>query len=410
MPRRSLDRRRLLTIFGAAVPAALVAGCQSGADSGGTGGGRLTAAPPTATTTPADGATKVTPVDPVLVTAFHGRITDVSLTNSAGKKVKGTMSADGATWRPDEKLGYDKKYTLTATVTNDDGKTATTTSTFSTVKPGNYTMAYIQNSARTYGVGEPVRVHFDEEIGDKAAAEKSLQVTTSPQLEGCWHWLNDQDVHWRPKTKPGEYWPAGTKVTVSTNIYGVHMGGDLWGQEDASVSFNIGDKQVAIGTNASLHLKVYKNDKMIRDVPFSGGKGGYITDKYGNKVSLWTPSGTMVVMDQEPKVHMTSASWGIAKSNPQSYDVWVKWGSQLTYDGIYLHAAPWNESLHGKQNDSHGCFNLSTTDAKWFYDNFQPGDIVILSGTPDHVTIDRGLGDWNVSWADWVKGSALKQD
>jgi lipoprotein-anchoring transpeptidase ErfK/SrfK len=410
MPRRSFDRRRLLTMVGAALPVALVAACTRGKGSGGTGGGRLTAVPPAVTITPTDGAAKVTPVDPVLVKAEHGRLTSVSLTNAAGKQVKGTLSADGLTWTPAEKLGYGKTYSLTATVTNTEGKKTSATSSFTTVKPGNYTMAYIQNSARTYGVGEPVRVHFDEEIGDKAAAEKALHVTTTPHVDGCWHWLNSQDVHWRPKTDPGEYWPSGTRVTVSTDIYGVNMGKDLWGQQDTSLTFHIGDKHVAVGTNKSLHLKVYENDKLVRNVPFSGGKGGYITDKYGDKISLWTPSGTMVIIEQAENVHMTSSSWGISKSNPEAYDVWVKWGSRLTYDGIFLHAAPWNESLHGVQNDSHGCFNLSTTDAKWFYDNFQPGDIVILSGTPDKVTIDRGYGDWNVSWDEWVKGSALKQD
>ncbi|GAA3521621.1 Ig-like domain-containing protein [Actinocatenispora rupis] len=399
------------------VTAMLLAGCNGGSDkaagksgsgSDGGGGGKPVPAA-TLSITPATGTKKVSPGDHVVVTAAHGTLSSVALTNAAGKEVKGTLSSDKTTWTSAEKLGYGKTYKVAATAANPDGKKVNAASSFSTVTPGNYTLPYIQNAnGKTYGVGEPVMVHFDEPIPDKAAAEKSLKVTTSPSVEGSWHWISAQDVHWRPKTDAGKYWTPGTKVTVSADVYGVNMGKGLWGQEDRAASFTIGSSIVAIADNKSLHMKVYKDGKQIRDMPFSGGKGGYIQDKYGNNVSLWTPSGTMVVMDQEKRVHMTSSSWGIAKNNPQAYDVYVNWGTRLTGDGIYLHAAPWNVGLHGKQNDSHGCFNLSDQDAKWAYDNLRPGDVVIMSGTPDKVTVDRGYGDWNLSWDKWVQGSALK--
>lgn len=417
MPRRTWPGRGRWAVVAVAtgVTAMLLAGCNGGSDkaagkSGGDGGGGGKPVPAaTLSITPATGAAKVSPGEPVVVKAAHGTLSTVALTNAAGKQVKGTLSSDKTMWTSSEKLGYSKTYKVAATAANPAGKQVTAASSFTTVKPGNYTMPYLQNAnGKTYGVGEPVMVHFDEPIPDKAAAEKSLKVTTSPSVEGSWHWLNDKDVHWRPKTDAGKYWTPGTKVTVNADVYGVDMGKGLWGQEDRSTSFTIGSSMVAIADNKSLHMKVYKDGKQIRDMPFSGGKGGYIQDKYGNNVSLWTPSGTMVVMDQEANVHMTSSSWGISKSNPQSYDVHVKWGTRLTGDGIYLHAAPWNVGLHGHQNDSHGCFNLSDADAKWAYDNLRQGDVVIMSGTPDKVTVDRGYGDWNVSWDKWVQGSALK--
>lgn len=423
MPRRSWSDRvslgwsRPVRRSGAALvtiglSAALLAGCGDGSDGadrgGGDGGGQAKKVPPASLTiTPKTGATKLSPATPVVVKAAHGTLATVELTNGKGKHVKGSLSKDKTTWTSGEKLGYDKTYKVAATATNAKGKKATADGSFHTVKPGNFTMPYIQNQHRTYGVGEPVMVHFDEKIPNRAAAEKAMTVTTSPKLEGSWHWLNDQDVHWRPKTEAGQYWPANTKVTVDAEVYGVNMGKGLWGQQDKKVSFRIGAKHVAIASNKSLHMKVYENDKQVRDIPFSGGQGGYITDKYGNKISLWTPSGVMVVMTQEAKVHMTSASWNISDDNPMAYDSWVKWGTRLTYDGIYLHAAPWNMAKHGVSNDSHGCLNLSNTDAKWLYDNFQPGDIVIMKGTPDKVAVGRGYGDWNVSWDDWVSGSAL---
>jgi lipoprotein-anchoring transpeptidase ErfK/SrfK len=394
--------------------ATMLAGCNNddhdaspGNLDGGLGGGRPVPAA-TVAITPATGTGKVSPADPVVVKATGGTLSAVSLTNAAGKQVSGTLSKDKKTWTSSEKLGYDKKYAVKATATNPDGKKTAGKSSFSTVKPGNFTLPYLRNgNGKTYGVGEPIMVHFDEKIPDKAAAEKALKVTTSPSIEGSWSWINDQDVHWRPKTEAGKYWPAGTKVTVAADVYGVNMGKGLWGQEDRKVSFTIGDQMIAKASNSSLHMKIYKNGSMVKDMPFSGGKGGYIKDKYGNNVSLWTPSGTMVVMDTERRVHMTSSSWGIAKDNPQAYDVWVDYGTRLTGDGIYLHAAPWNVGLHGVRNDSHGCINLSTADAEWAYSHLRPGDIVIMSGTPDKVTLTRGYGDWNVSWDQWVKGSAL---
>lgn len=415
MPGRTrFGRRGAATLVAAGLSAVLVAGCGSGPDgtsrrTGGDGGGHQKPAPPVSLNlTPATGEKNVTPLDPVTVLAGHGTLTAVELTNGKGKKVKGKLSRDRTSWSVTEKLGYDKTYTLSATAKNSDGKKSSRTSTFTTVTPGNYTLPYLRNvNGATYGVGEPVMVHFDEPIPDRAAAERSLTVETSPAIQGSWHWLDDQNVHWRPLTDSGEYWPAGTKVTVRADVYGVHMGGNLWGEEDRTVSFTVGDKHVAIGDNKHLHLKAYVNDKLVRDAPFSGGRDAYITDKYGNRLPLSTPSGTMVVMSTERRVHMTSKSWGIAKDNPMAYDTWVDYGTRLTNDGIYLHAAPWNVYLHGKRNDSHGCINLSTADAKWFYENFRQGDIVIISGTSQHMTIGRGYGDWNLSWSDWVKGSAL---
>jgi lipoprotein-anchoring transpeptidase ErfK/SrfK len=416
MPRHSWrGRARIVTaLMATGLAATMLAGCNGGDDKAsagkkddGLGGGKPVPAA-TVAITPTTGSGKVSPGDPVVVKATGGTLSAVSLTNAAGKQVSGTLSGDKKTWTSSEKLGYDKKYAVSATATNPDGKKAAAKSSFTTVKPGNFTLPYLQNgNGKTYGVGEPIMVHFDEKIPDKAAAEKALKVTTSPAIEGSWSWINDQDVHWRPKTEAGKYWPAGTKVTLHADVYGVNMGKGLWGQEDRKTSFTIGDQIIAKASNKSLHMKVYKNGSMIRDMPFSGGKGGYIQDKYGNNVSLWTPSGTMVVMDTERKVHMTSSSWGIAKNNPQAYDLWVDYGTRLTGDGIYLHAAPWNVGLHGVRNDSHGCFNLSDADAEWAYSHLRPGDIVIMSGTPDKVTLTRGYGDWNVSWDQWVKGSAL---
>jgi len=85
----------------------------------------------------------------------------------------------------------------------------------------------------------------------------------------------------------------------------------------------------------------------------------------------------------------------------------VKWDVQLTPSGTYAHAAPWNEGKFGVVNGSHGCIGMSTSDAKWFYDQVRLGDPVTVVNSVDTVATNNGYGGWNVGWATWQQGSAL---
>jgi lipoprotein-anchoring transpeptidase ErfK/SrfK len=335
----------------------------------------------------------------------------VWLKNSAGTAVNGTLSADKTTWTSSQPLGYNKPYTVSATAVNADGKSTTANSSFTTLQPTNLTMPYFaQSSGTTYGVGQIIAVKFDEAIPDKAAAEKALVVTTTPALTGAWHWVDAQNAQWRPQTAAGSYWPTGTKVSVTAKVYGVNLGNGLYGQADQSINFSIsGHSHVAVADDKTLHMKVYVDGVVAKDMKFSGGKGGCATSNDGNCISLDTPSGTMVVLDNERRVHMTSASWGVAKSDPQSYDVWVDYGVRLTWDGIYTHSAPWNVDLHGVRNDSHGCLNLDPGDAEWMFNNWGAGDIVqVLHTGQQFPSFGDGYGGWQLTWAQWAAGSALK--
>jgi lipoprotein-anchoring transpeptidase ErfK/SrfK len=96
---------------------------------------------------------------------------------------------------------------------------------------------------------------------------------------------------------------------------------------------------------------------------------------------------------------MSSASYGLTDpGNPYYYapEV-VRLCTRISYSGEFLHAAPWNHSL-GRANISHGCINLSTTDAQWVYDNFMVGDVVDVRNSPIPLPISDGLGDWTVSY------------
>ncbi len=369
------------------------------------------AAPPaTLRVSPANGAESVNPVSPITVSAANGTLTAVTLTNAEGKVIAGALSADKTSWKATEVLGYGKTYSLTAKGENAEGKLVSETSKFGTLTPGNMTMPYIDtaagyalDSSMTYGVGQAIDVHFDEPIPDKAAAEKVLKVTTNPPQQGGWNWFDDQNVHWRPKN----YFAAHSTVTVSANLYGVQVGPGLYGQADTSVTFKIGDAHISKVQNTSKIINVYDNGRLVKQMPTSMGKGGYVAGTQGQQISLWTNSGPHIVIDKEHDFKMNSDSFGLSSRSPEGYaNIFIKWGVKVSADGEYVHWAPWSVWAQGNTNTSHGCLNVSPDNSAWFYTFSQPGDIVDVEGTPQRLQVWNS-GDWTVPWATWVQGSAV---
>lgn len=408
-PRRRSGRRvRGMYLVGATLTCLLVAGCGPASSetarwSGGTGAGAGSGASTSSvevTFTPSDGATNISPTDPVTVTATGGTIQSVVMTNPDGKQVKGALAEDTLSWKTAEPLGYDKTYTINVEAVDTAGKTTTKTSRFTTVKPGNMTLPYLRpdTNGGTFGIGEPIVVRFDEPIPDRSIAEKALRVTTNPPVEGRWHWFDKQELHWRP----AKYWTPGTKVSVQAKVYGVNFGGNLWGQADRSISFTIGRSKIARADNNTHHMLVYIDGKQVRDIPVSMGMGGSTVGANGQVIDFWTRSGPHVVLDKQPVVRMSSASYGI--TDPKSkyyYDEDIKLAVHISYAGEYVHLADWNIWAHGYRNTSHGCINVGPANAQWFYDTFGPGDVVEVTGSPKTLNPRDGLGDWVIPWSQW---------
>lgn len=358
--------------------------------------------------TPIGAATN--PATPVTVKVANGTLTSVVVTNPQGKQVTGALSADHTTWTSNEDLGYSKTYKVAAEAKNASGVKAVKTSTFTTLTPNNMTMPYLntiygtpmQNGA-TYGVGMIPVVHFDEQITNRKAAEQALKVTTSPQVAGSWYWLDNSNVHWRPKNP----YAPGTKVTIKAEVYGVDVGGGMYGQADQSVSFKIGAKHVAIADAKTHTVKVYFDDKLMRTMPTSMGQGGWVQGK-NTKISLWTMPGTYTVIGHENPATMSSDSYGLPANSPYGYQPEkVPYATKISTDGIYLHELDTTVWAQGHQNVSHGCLNLNQANAKWYYETSQVGDLVqvVNSGGPA-IQVWQG-GDWSLPWSQWVAGSAL---
>jgi lipoprotein-anchoring transpeptidase ErfK/SrfK len=363
------------------------------------------------TFSPVDGTASVSPATPITVSAAGGTISTVSLKSSTGADIAGTLSADNATWTASGPLGYGHSYTLTATATNPAGAPVSHTATFTTLTPSNQTAAVINyqggynlTDGATYGVGIVPVVHFDEKIIDRAAATKALVVTATPPITGSWYWTDAQNAHFRPDVPDGQYWPAGTKVTVSANIYGVQVGSGLYGQADISKSFTIGQKQVSVADDTTHQVSVYFNDVLQRTMPTSMGKGGYYQGTQGT-ISYFTPSGTYTVLEKDKSVVMDSSTYGLPVNAPGGYKETIYNATKISVDGIYLHELDSTVWAQGSRDLSHGCLNLNKTNAIWYQQTAQIGDPVVIQHTGGAPLALWQNGDWTMPYAQWAAGN-----
>jgi lipoprotein-anchoring transpeptidase ErfK/SrfK len=365
--------------------------------------------PAAITVTPAFEASEVDPLGVVLVTAATGTLTEVAMVNDRGTRIAGIMTPDNTTWKPGVALGYGRTYTVTVTATGTDGSIARQVSRFTTLTPRNQTTVYLTTTATTplregdtYGIGTVVVAHFDEPIPDRAAAERRLSVTTSPPARGSWYWIDDQNAHWRPQ----QYFAPGTVVTAAANIYGIPLGNGLYGQEDSSVTFRIGDAHVSIADDQTKQISVYDNGVLVRTMPTSMGMGGTETIG-GQTISFWTQRGTYTVMDKANPVIMDSSTYGLPINSRLGYRETIKYATRISADGVYLHELDATVWAQGNTNVTHGCLNLNRENAQWFYEFSQPGDVVEVRNTGGEPLQLWQNGDWTIPWQQWLRGSAL---
>ena len=358
---------------------------------------------------PPAGATDVSPSGRVLVTADSGTLDTVELDNDAGKSIPGVMTPDAKTWKPTTQLGYGRTYTLTIAARGPGGMPSRQTSSFTTLTPSDQTEVYLDTTGggllqdgATYGVGMVVVARFDEPIDNKANAEHHLVVTTNPPVAGSWNWIDDQTAHWRPE----KYYAPGTSVTVAANLYGTPLGDGLYGEEDEHVSFKIGDSHVSIADDNTKQVSVFDNGNLVRTMPTSMGMGGTETIG-GTTLSFWTPPGVYTVMDKANPVIMDSSTFGLPINSRLGYRETIPWATRISMDGIYLHQLNATVWAQGNTDTSHGCLNLNSDNAQWFYNFSVPGDVVEIRNTGGPPLKLSQNGDWTVPWNEWRKGSAL---
>lgn len=337
-----------------------------------------------------------------------GTFTELTLTNPEGNLVPTQISADGKSWKPTVPLGYGRGYTLAGRYVQGDARLGTTPLTFSrsftTMQPEQIMQVSLNSSGnvplgkgRTYGVGMVISAEFSTAVTDKLAVEKHIKITTSPQVEGAWYWIDDTTAHWRPR----EYYPVGTTVNIDANIFGKDFGDGVWGGDDNHADFTVGRRMVAIVDNADKHIVVYENQKEIRRMPTSMGKGG----RWGDNIHFWTQAGVYTVLDKAQSIIMDSSSYGLPVSSGEGYRTLINNATRISNDGIYLHTYMPSVWAQGSQNVSHGCLNLNDINGRWVFDNMIPGDVVDIRGTAGPKLLAWQNGGWSVPWAEWKAGN-----
>nr|WP_188493180.1 L,D-transpeptidase [Williamsia phyllosphaerae] len=127
---------------------------------------------------------------------------------------------------------------------------------------------------------------------------------------------------------------------------------------------------VALADDATKELTVWHNGKIVRKMPISMGSNDHPT-----------PNGTYFTKEKYRDMYMDSSTYGVPVDSAEGYRTYVEYAIRMSFDGIFLHAAPWSVAQQGKSNVSHGCINVSTENGKWAFDNFPTGTPIVVRGT-----------------------------
>ncbi|MEV6319075.1 Ig-like domain-containing protein [Streptomyces sp. NPDC051776] len=354
---------------------------------------------------PKDGANDAGINSDVKVKVTGGKLTKVTMKAvETGAEVAGTVSADGRSWKPNAQLERSTKYKITAEAKDSEGREAHENSTITTVSPENSFIGnFTPEDGSTVGVGMPVSINFDKAITNKADVQKGITVTSSSGQKVVGHWFNGQRLDFRPE----EYWKAGSTVTMKLALDGVEGAPGVEGVQSKTVSFTIGRSQVSTVDTKTRQMTVVRAGKVVKTVPISAGSPDNPTY-----------NGQMVISEKFKETRMDGSTVGFKKKNGKGeYDIKdVPHAMRLSASGTFIHGNYWGaDSIFGNVNTSHGCVGLNDTkgagDPKqpgaWFYNNSMLGDVVIVTNSPDKtVSPDNGLNGWNMSWDEWVAGSA----
>ena len=338
--------------------------------------------------TPADGSHSASPSDEITVTAVAGKVTNVTVRTS-GDPVSGSLASDAKSWHSTGNLDVSQSYTVTATGTAPSGEKTSKTSTFRTLTPAQtFTTQIFEGYKQTYGVGMPIMLTFSEPITNKAAVERSLELTTSKPVIGAWYWDGDQRLYFRPR----DYWPAYTTVSLTGHLNGVEGAKGVYGARNLTQTFDIGRSLIAVASTTTHHTQIYLNGKLAYQWPASLGRP-----------SLPTPDGTYLSVEKANPVRMIG---GGPVGSPGHYNELVNYAVRFTYSGSYYHSAPWSVGDQGITNVSHGCVNLPPAAAKTYYDMSIPGDPITITASTASGKWDDGWTQWFLSWSTYLKGSA----
>ena len=396
-------RWRTMAAVLAAGAVLLSAGC-SGDESpswqgGSQGDGGSASAAPTArqasvaVTSPEADATGVEALTEIKLSSDDPSSIEVTVKSADGDEVDGTLDKEALVWKPAKALSWGTKYTVAVTGAAGDGKVGENTSSFTVMKKPEKLVRVTSflGDGNVVGVAMPLIIKFGRAVPEKSRADvqRRMTVTATPSQEGIWRWTSATEMHYRPKT----YWQANSKISYKVALQGVPMGDGWYGRSDLTVDLKVGRSMVMTVDNKTKKMTVVENGKTIKTIPVSLGKP-----------KTPSSSGTMVVI--EKKKHTVFDT--MEELGPEEgYRTEIDYAQRITWSGQFIHAAPWSEGVQGKRNVSHGCVNVSMAMGKWLFDRTMMGDPITVKGTEEKLKNGNGWTDWNMSWDQYVKGSAV---
>jgi lipoprotein-anchoring transpeptidase ErfK/SrfK len=271
-------------------------------------------------------------------------------------------------------------------------------------------LSSLENDGTTWGVGMPVVLYATPHPANTIEFNKGVTVTVDGQpADGAWYWEQPSSDQKKTKTyeahyrlRNGHYWPAHADIEVKLDLANKSAGGCMVydGKLD-SVSIQTGDANISYVDANSKTMIVTKNGKSVKTIPVSLGAAQ--TPTY-NGVKVVMQKGEALNPATDPEKLRPN---GAVRMVGDGYDEIVQWSVRVTSSGEYVHAAPWNSHI-GQLSTSNGCTNLSTADAKWYYNFSHVGDVVEYKNTDGgKMPSWDGFGDWNVPWQQWSQGGLL---
>jgi lipoprotein-anchoring transpeptidase ErfK/SrfK len=331
---------------------------------------------------------------PLRVAVSDGTLRSLTATGPGGGVLEGTLTSSA--WSSTSTLVPGRDYLVRAQVVDANGRTSTYERAYRAAAAAKVLHAAIEDPGAVVGIGQPVIVRLDQRVrghAARAAVMERLEVTTTPAVAGAWRWYNSFEAHYRAR----EYWKPGTTVSVRANLGLLRVPGtDVWGSTAIqSGSFTVGSAMQSVADIARHTLTVRRDGKVLRVLRMSAG-----SQKYPTK------GGVHIVLHKEKEHLFNSATVGIPTASPEGYYNKLPWSVRISNGGAFVHAQPASVRSQGRRNVSHGCINLNTRDAQWFFGLAKRGDTVdVVNAVVKPTLWDAGMADWNYSWAQWSKGN-----
>lgn len=349
---------------------------------------------------PADNTVDVVTSTSIEFATDNAADSTVELADLAGNTVDGELSPDGTRWRPAAQLEWDTTYVATVTAVSSEGEPVIATSQFTTMAEPEDTVRVFSflGSDNLIGVAMPLRIEFKDDADmaepipeeHRAEVERRMHVRTEPAQEGTWHWRSGWEVHYRPE----EFWQPGTQIHYRLTTGGLPVGEDRFLRNDLNVSLAVGREITMSVDNVTQQMTVREDGDVLRSIPVSLGRRDFPSS-----------SGTFVIMEKyEQTVFDTFDELG----PEEGYRLDIDYAMRYTTRGEFIHATVRDGDELGAENVTHGCINMTRDNAEWLFDlTHRWGDPVIIEGTRRQYETGNGWTDWNLSWDEYRRGSAL---